>query len=275
MRAEINVLGPLEVVLDDVCVVPTAGKPRQLLALLAINAGRVVRTSALMEELWGTRMPRSAAGTLQTYVLQVRRQIRRALPQQQAEFSHELLATTHTGYSLRVEPESVDAVRYGRLSSQGRTAGQAGDYAAADRLLGEALAVWRGPVLVDVPAGPQLEIETTVLAESRLTDLTLRIDAALYLGRHQQLLGELAALCARHPYMENFHAQHMLALYRSGRPGEALEAYQAVATTIHEQFGVDPSPRLRHLHHALLAGDALLDEPRFMVNNWTPDAVAG
>jgi DNA-binding SARP family transcriptional activator len=275
MRAEINVLGTLEVAFNDVCVVPTARKTRQLLAILAINAGSVVHTSTIMEELWGTRMPRSAAGTLQTYVLHVRRLIRRALPADQADASHEILATSHTGYTLRVEPESVDAVRYARLSAMGRTAGRAGDHARADQLLDAALALWRGPVLVDVNIGPQLEIETMSLAESRLTDIALRIDAGLVLGRHHQLLGELAALCARHPYIEHFHAQHMLALYRSGRPGQALEAYQGLSTTMHEQFGVDPSPRLRQLHHALLVGDEQLDDPRFMVNDPTPDAIAG
>jgi DNA-binding SARP family transcriptional activator len=272
MRADIKVLGTLEVVLDDFCVVPTAGKPHQVLAMLAINAGTVVRTSTLMEELWGTRLPRSAAGTLQTYVLHVRRLIRRALP---PAASHELLARQHTGYVLHVEPESLDAVRYTRLSAMGRAAGRCGDHAKADQLLGDALALWRGPVLVDVTTGPQLDIEATRLEESRLTDLGLRIDAGLCLGRHHQLLGELAALCARHPYMENFHAQHMVALYRSGRPGQALETYRTLAKTIHEQFSVDPSPRLRHLHQAMLAGDALLDDPRFVVNDATPDVMAG
>src|ERR1700754_921081 len=274
MRAEINVLGTLDVVLNGVCVVPTAGKPRQLLAMLAINAGKVVRTSTLMEELWDTRMPRSATSTLQTYVLHVRKQIRQALSADEEDVSRELLATTHTGYVLQVEPESVDAVRYTALSAAGRTAGHSGDYEAADRLLAAALDLWRGPVLVDVSAGPQLEIEAMRLAESRLTDLTLRIDVGLFLGRHHQLLGDLAALCARHPYMENFHAQHMLALYRSGRPAQALEAYQGLSAAIHQQFGVDPSPRLRRLHQAMLEGGALLDDPGFMVNDWTPDAIA-
>ena len=88
MQAEINVLGTLDVVIDDVCVVPSAAKPRQLLAMLAVNAGNVVRTSALMEELWETHMPRSALSTLQTYVLHVRKQIRRALPADEEDVSH-------------------------------------------------------------------------------------------------------------------------------------------------------------------------------------------
>jgi DNA-binding SARP family transcriptional activator len=274
MRADIKVLGALEVAFDGVSVVPTASKPRQLLAMLAMNVGHVVTTSALMEELWGTSAPRSAPSTLQTYVLHVRKLIRLALPDD-PEAAREVLATKHTGYVLMVDPELVDVVRYDKLAAAGRTAGMAGDYVRAERLLSSALALWRGPVLVDVAAGPQLEIEAMRLAESRLTDLTLRIDADLFLGRHHQLLGDLAALCARHPYMENFRAQYMLALYRSGRPGQALEVYHEMWAAIRDQLGVDPSPRLRQLHQAMLSGDQLIDDPRCMINTWAPDVIAG
>lgn len=274
MRAEINVLGSLEVALNGASVVPTASKPRQLLAMLAINAGRLVTSAALMDELWGEGSPRSAPSTLQTYVLHIRKLIRTALPDDQAALAREVLATRHTGYLLEVDPESVDTVRYARLSSAGRVAGSAGDYVRAERLLSEALGLWRGPALVDVAAGPQLEIETMRLAESRLTDLTLHIDADLHLGRHHQLLGDLAALCARHPYMENFRAQYMLALYRAGRPGQALDVFHDIWTTIRDQLGVDPSPQLRQLHRAILTGDTSIDDPLYMVNTWAPDTIA-
>jgi SARP family transcriptional regulator, regulator of embCAB operon len=274
MRAEINVLGTLEVSIDGTSVVPSASKPRQVLAMLAINVGRVVTSTSLMEELWGSSTPRSAASTLQTYVLHVRKLLREALPAEQEQLAREILATRHTGYVLQVEPEVVDLVHYNRLASAGRAAGAAGNFVKAERLLSRALELWRGPVLVDVVAGPQLEIESVRLAESRLTDLTLRIDADLYLGRHHQLLGDLAALCARHPFMENFRAQYMLALYRSGRPGQALEVYHEMWSTIRDHLGVDPSPRLRELHRAILTGDALVDDPRYMVNTWVPDAIA-
>lgn len=274
MRAEINVLGALEVAIDGVSVVPTAAKPRQLLAMLAINVGRLVTTNALMEELWGDNAPRSATSTLQTYVMHVRRLIREALPDSEQDQARVILATRHTGYVLQFDPDVVDAERYYRLASAGRAAGAAGDYVEAERLLSEALAAWRGPMLVDVVAGPQLEIEAMRLAESRLADLTLRIDADLFLGRHHQLLGDLAALCARHPYMENFRAQYMLALYRCGRPGQALKVYHDMWATIRDHLGVDPSPRLRQLHQAMLSGDPIVEDPRFMVNSWTADAYA-
>ncbi|MPZ81275.1 MAG: hypothetical protein GEV28_13095 [Actinophytocola sp.] len=275
MRAEINVLGPLEAVIEGVSVVPTAGKPRQLLAMFGLNPGRVVTTAALMEELWADSTPRSAHSTLQTYVLHLRKLIRNALPADQRLQPNELLVTRHTGYLLQVEPETVDAVRYDQLAAAGRVASAAGDYAKAQRLLSAALALWRGPVLVDVVAGPQLDIEATRLTETRLSDLTLRIDTDLYFGRHQQLLGDLAALCARHPYMENFRAQYMLALYRSGRRGQALEVYHDMWTTTRDHFGVQPSARLRQLQRAMLDGDAVVDDPKLMVNTWVPEAIAG
>jgi DNA-binding SARP family transcriptional activator len=126
-----------------------------------------------------------------------------------------------------------------------------------------------------VPVGRQMEIEAMQLTESRLTDLRLRIDALLLLGRHHQLLGDLAALCARHPYMENFRAQYMLALYRSGRRGQALAAYQEMWATIREHLGVDPSRQLRELHRAILVGDEALDDPGYLTTMSHPGALAG
>ena len=274
MRAEINVLGTFEATIDGVSIVPSAAKPRHLLAALALNTGRVVTAATLIEELWGPKAPRSANSTLQTYVMQLRKIIAAAMPGADRVQSRRILETRQTGYVLRLEQEVLDVDRYLRLVSTGRAAGSAGDYMTAERLLRAGLSVWRGPLLVDVSVGPHLEIEATRLSESRLTDLTLRIDADFCLGRHHQLLGDLAALCARHPHMENFRAQYMLALYRCGRPGQALEVYHAMWTTIRDQFGVDPSPRLRMLHQAMLVGDPVIDDPRFVVNEWTPDAVA-
>lgn len=274
MRADIKVLGALEVSINGTSVVPNASKPRHLLAILAMNVGKLVTTSSLKEELWANNAPRSATSTLQTYVLSLRNHIREALPEGDGDLVRDILVTKHAGYLLRLDPESLDMVRYARLATAGRAAVAAGDHARAERLLSEALALWRGPVLVDVPVGPQLEIEAMRLAERRLADLTLRIDMDLYMGRHHQVLGDLAALCAQHPYMENFRAQFMLALCRSGRPGQALAVYHDMRTTIRDHLGVDPSPRLRELQRAILAGDAMVDDPRYMINAWQRNAIA-
>lgn len=274
MHPEINVLGPLQVSISGTQLVPTAAKPRQLLALLAINSGRVVTSASLMDEIWGTHTPQRAPSTVHTYVLHIRRMIKQALAGDPARTSKDVLITKQTGYLLDVDPSVIDAVRYERLAAAGRAAGAAGDFAKAGDLLTEALGLWRGPVLVDVATGTQLEIEVTRLSENRLSDLTLRIDADLFVGRHQQLLGELAALCAQHPYMENFRAQYMLALYRSGRPSQAMETYREMWATVREQLGVEPGPRLRQLHQALLSGETYTDDPEFLINIWAPTALA-
>lgn len=266
MRVEIKVLGPLEVSVAGVSIVPTARKPSQLLAMLALNAGHLVTVAALTEEIWEFQPPRSGVPTLHTYILKLRKRLQFALATDGAMSSKDILITRRSGYLLDVEPEDVDAVKYDRLSLAGRRAVNEGDHAMASRLLGEALRLWRGPALADVQAGPQLAIESMRLEENRLGDLYLRIEADLRLGRHHQLLGELATLCARHPLLENFCAQHMIALYRSGRQSQALEAYQRLRTGMVEQLGVEPSPRVRHLQRAILSGQAV-DDPIFVTSS--------
>lgn len=273
MRVEIKVLGPMEVSVTGASVMPTASKPSQLLALLALNAGRVVTATALMEEIWDFRPPRSRIPTLHTYILQVRRKFQEALGVDDGLTSKDILITRRAGYLLDVDPNDVDAVRYDKLSTMGRRAVNDGDHETAARYLGEALRLWRGPALADVPMGPQLGIEAMRLEENRLGDLHLRIDADLRLGRHYQLLGELATLCARHPMLENLRAQYMIALYRSGRQCQALDAYQHLRATMIDQLGVEPSPRVRKLHHAILTGHPAMDDPNF-VSSWEPAALA-
>jgi len=268
MRVEIKVLGPLEVSVGGVSIVPTASKPSQLLAMLALNAGHVVSMAALTEEIWDYQPPRSGVPTLHTYILKLRRKLQHALLGEGEDLtSKDILITRRSGYLLNVEPSDVDAVRYDRLSATGHHAVNEGDHETASRTLGEALRLWRGPALADVPTGPQLAIEAMRLEENRLGDLHLRIEADLRLGRHHQLLGELATLCARHPLMENFCAQHMVALYRSGRQSQALEAFRRLRAGMVEQLGVEPSIRVRQLHHGILTGHAVIDDPNFVFNS--------
>ncbi len=254
MRVEIKVLGPLEVSVAGNSIVPSASKPSQLLAMLALNAGKIVTVNSLTEEIWECHPPRSGIPTLQTYVLKLRRKLAQALAKTEGVSSKDVLITRRAGYLLDVEPDDVDAVKYYRLSETGRAAVNNGDHLKASEALSEALDLWRGPALADIQAGPQLGIEKMRLEENRLGDLHLRIEADLCLGRHHQLLGELATLCARHPLMENFCAQHMVALYRSGRQCQALEAYRRLRATMVDQLAVEPSPRMQQLHNAILDG---------------------
>jgi DNA-binding SARP family transcriptional activator len=253
---EIQVLGPLTAADSGVSIVPTAAKPRQVLALLALNANRIVSVPQLMEELWGTELPRSAPTTLQTYVLQLRRKLRSAaLENGLPGGAQQVLATRHGGYVLEVAPTEVDATEFDRLATAGHAAFGIGDLEAASALLGAACALWRGPALVDVRHGHQLSIEVTRLEESRIGALERRIRADLQLGRHHELIGELYALTGHHPMDEVLHAHLIVALYRAGRAPRALTVYQKLRDTLIEELGLEPSGQLQLLQRAILRGE--------------------
>jgi DNA-binding SARP family transcriptional activator len=267
MLVEIKVLGTLQAFVCGTSVTPSARKQRQVLALLSMNPGQLVTATALTEEIWGSRPPRVPMSSLQTYILHLRRSLNQALAED-ARSAKDVLITGPAGYIFDVPAAAVDAGRYGRLVETGRRALGHGDYGAASRMLTDALSLWRGRALVDVAIGPQLQVERTRLEESRLSTLDLRIEADLRLGRHRLVLDELAALCAQHPWFENFHAQYMLALHRSGAPWRALEVYRRLHNAVGKYLGVDPSRHLRQLHQAILSGDPVVDDPDFAANDW-------
>lgn len=255
----INVLGPLTAEVQGRSFVPSAGKPRQLLALLAVCANQVLPVPTLMEEIWGYDLPRSAVTTLQTYILQLRRRLATAYGKTTPKSAKEVLVTRYGGYLLQAPRESVDLYEYEGLAAAGREAFDKGEYWAASAILGSALGLWRGPALVDVPIGPVLKIEVDRLEESRLSALERRVEADLRLGRHTALLAELAELTARHPLHEGLHSQRMKALYRSGRASHALQVYQTLRKRLVADLGMEPSHQLQELHHAVLANDPSLD----------------
>ncbi|MER6187632.1 AfsR/SARP family transcriptional regulator [Streptomyces sp. NPDC001652] len=258
---DIEVLGALAVQENGVSITPTAPKPRQVLALLALHADRVVPVSALVEELWGATPPRSARTTLQTYVLQLRELIAVALEKDEHEGAEgqgarrtakDVLVTMPSGYLLSSGGGRADVVEFERLAGVGYRAMDAGDFPGAARQLREALTLWSGTAFADVQAGAQLEMEIKRLEESRLCALDQRIEADLRLGRHRELLAELTVLVNRYRTHESLHGQFMLALYRSGRRGEALEVYQRLRATLVRDLGLEPSAGLRRLQRSIL-----------------------
>jgi SARP family transcriptional regulator, regulator of embCAB operon len=257
---KIKVLGPLEAHENGTSIVPTAAKPRQILALLALQVGQVVPVPTLMEELWGEKPPRSALTTLQTYILQLRRNIGRVLADGRPT-AKDILVTRYNGYLLDVSPDDIDSKRYERLAEAGCRAAELGDHAGASRLLERALSMWRGDALVDVQIGARLGLEVAWLRESRLGAVEMRIAAELKLGRHLALLSELASLTAIHPLNENLCAHFMLALYRSGRQSQALELFMKTRQALVDELGVEPSARLQNLLRAILNSDPGLDQP--------------
>ncbi|MFD7904743.1 BTAD domain-containing putative transcriptional regulator [Kitasatospora sp. NPDC059722] len=264
---EIRVLGALGVRVCGESVVPSAPKPRQVLALLALRADQVVPAGVLAEELWSGRPPRSARTTVQTYVLQLRDLIDKALAQADepcaATCAKDVLVTSPGGYMLNTGGGTVDLHEFERLAGLGYRAMDGGDHALGARQLADALALWRGPALADVPLGGQLAVEAKRLEETRLCALDQRIEADLRLGRHRVLLAELTVLVDRYRTHESLHGQYMLALHRSGRRGEALEAYQRLRNTLVRELGMEPSAGLRRLQRTiLLAGPERVEADR-------------
>ncbi|MER6334549.1 AfsR/SARP family transcriptional regulator [Streptomyces sp. NPDC001034] len=256
---KIGVLGSLVVDICGTSVVPSAAKPRQMLAVLAVNAGGDVKVTTLTEELWDASPPKGPAGVVQTYVKQLRRAIALALGPGHECAPKEVLSRSYAGYVLKMPTCAIDAEVFQQLTARGLRALAGGDDETASRVLGEALALWRGPVLADVRIGPALRVESLRLEETRRSALEGRITADLRLGRHAAVIGELLVLTERLPLEENLHALLMLALYRSGRSWQALEIFRKLRASTVEELGIEPSLRIQRLHRAILAGDPQLD----------------
>jgi DNA-binding SARP family transcriptional activator len=261
-QISIQLLGPLSASLGTRTITPNAAKQRKVLALLAVNAGRVVTVSALIEELWGDRPPRSASTTLQTYIFHLRNSM--AVDMSRERVASEFLRTRHSGYQLECH---TDVEEFRRHPPAGRAGGAAGDPQTRTDLLGRALDLWRGPALSDVRQGRILETEAASLEETRLGVLERRIQADLALHRHADILGELTLLVARHPMNENFWGLLMTALYRAGHAARALDAFQRLRTILDDELGIDPSLRMQRLYQAILSGDPADDMDAFL----TPD----
>lgn len=241
-----RLLGPLEVSEHERPLALGGVKQRSLLAVLLLHADELVSTDVLIDRLWGATPPATAAKSVQVYVSRLRKAL-----------GDGRLATHGRGYVLHVEPFELDLARFERLADEAR--GAAPDLAA--RKLGEALALWRGPALADLAYESFAQAEIARLEELRLTVLEQRIDADLACGHHAKLVGELEALVARNPLRERFRGQLMLALYRSARQAEALDAYRAARRELREELGLEPSADLRQLEQAILRQDPELAPP--------------
>ena len=249
---EFRILGPLEVD-EDGRAIPIVGRlQRALLSILLARANQPVSTDELIDELWGEQAPASARKGLQVHVSR----LRKALGAHSAR-----LVTRPNGYLLHVEPGELDLDRCEELADQGRNALAADDRGRAAQLLREGLALWRGPPLAEFAFESFAQAEIGRLEELRLALLEDRIDADLACGRHSELVGELEALVAEHPLRERMRRQLVLALYRGGRQADALEAYRAARAVLDEQLGLEPTPALRELDHAILTHDADLRAP--------------
>jgi DNA-binding SARP family transcriptional activator len=244
---EFRLLGPLEVVEHDRSLGLGGVKQRSLLAVLLLHANEVVSADRLIDELWGQAPPSTASKGVQVYVSRLRKQL-----------GESRLATRSPGYVLRVGASELDLGRFEELLDEAR---RADPDSAAQKLRG-ALALWRGPALADLAYEPFAQSEIARLEELRWVALERRIDADLAGGRHAELVGELEALIAQHPVREHLRYQLMLALYRSSRQAEALDAYHQARRKLSDELGLEPSEELRRLEQAILRQDADLDLPQ-------------
>lgn len=247
-----------------------APKPLQLLVLLLLNAGNPVSTETIIDELWADRPPRSAAVTLQSYVLQTRRTLRSAGIA--ATDSHRVLATRGRGYVMEIDPDQLDVERFLRSSRAARRYLRSGDPESSRAELRHALAMWRGPALADVTIGPRLEAELVRLNEERLITTELLIDHELRTGRPHEILADLTKIVIENYQQERLCGQLMLAQYRCGRRAQALETYRRMRHLLGEQLGLDPSPVLQSLHNAILNTDERLMDERYLPWDRTPEA---
>jgi SARP family transcriptional regulator, regulator of embCAB operon len=250
----VKILGTLLVGNEYWHLSPSAPKQRAVLAMLSANVNTTVPARALIEELWGSSVPSSARTTLQGYIVGLRKLIASVHPAGDARRrSKQIIATVPTGYQLNNAGGDVDVRRFEELTGLGHRARQQKDMPGAVRSFASALDCWRGSPLMDVRQGPHLRVLAAGLEEARLNALDCRIEAELHLGRHHELLGELAGLVSRHTTHEGLHAHYMLALYRSGRRCEALAVYRQLQESLAVGHGLDPTPPLRRLQRSMLS----------------------
>jgi DNA-binding SARP family transcriptional activator len=240
----VKLLGPLELASDDDAgrIMPRTGS---VLAALALQANQPVSTEHLSAWLWTEdQYPRNPAGAIQTYVSRLRQTLHTGVD----------VVTLPNAYLLRIDPGAVDALRFERLVQ--RTTAEAD----SEPLLHDALALWRGPALCDIPRTDLVAAQCSRLTELHLQVLETHYDLRIRRGENAQLVNELRKLTAEHPFRERLSGYLMTCLAAVGLRAEALETYQEVYRRFRDELGVQPGAELRALHHRLLSTDLTIDE---------------
>jgi predicted ATPase/DNA-binding SARP family transcriptional activator len=252
-----GILGTTEVRLPDGTSVAVGGaRVRSLLALLLLDPGRLVTVDRLIDGLYGEDAPADAAHALQSQVSRLRRSLGGA------RGHGALVEFQPAGYRLAVDPEDVDVHRFERLAREGRHASASGDHRTAAELLGDALALWRGPALVDVSDAPFAKAQAARLEEERVSLVEERAESVLALGEHRKILSDLQGLVSSQPLREKARGLLMRALYHGGRQAEALRVYEDGRAILAEELGADPSPELAAVHLAILRADPSIAQPQ-------------
>lgn len=237
---EYRVLGPMEVRGDGAARSLGGGKQKAVLAVLVAAGGRPVSVDALLQAIYGDDASPSSRATLQTYVSNLRNLL------------GDVIIRRADAYLLDCTDATIDATAFEQAYNTALKLGSAEDMAARLR---DALSMWRGHPYADIEAHGYLDGQITRLNELRLAAIETRLDADLRAGRHSDVVAELDALTVEHPFRERLRAMHMLALYRSGRQGDALRAYAHTRIVLVEELGIDPSPELQDLEQRILKQD--------------------
>jgi DNA-binding SARP family transcriptional activator/tetratricopeptide (TPR) repeat protein len=249
---EFGLLGPLEVRRGGALVPVAAGRQRGLLAALLLHAGMVATADELIDVLWDGGPPASARASLHNYVKRLRNTL--------GDAARDRIVTRPQGYQVRVEPGGLDVTRFEKLLDDARAAARDSAWQDAAGQARAALALWRGEPLADTGSEVLALREGPRLAEMRMQALEVAIDAGLRLGPPTEVIGELQRLVAEHPLRERLHGLLMLALYRDGRQGEALAAYQRARQQLVSELGAEPGAELRELHQRILVTDPSLTQ---------------
>src|SRR5215207_1889598 len=246
---ELRVLGPLEIAGPAGTARISAPQHRRLLGALLVERGVTRSTDGLIDALWGSSPPASAAKVLQMYVSKLRKQLPACAR----------IVTRGAGYALEVDDDAVDAGRFERLLAEARSAAREGNPALAASLLRRALGLWRGQAYGELAYEEFARAEAQRLEELRLVALEERIEADLQLGRDEEILPELRSLARTYPLRERLQAQTMLALYRCRQQADALDVYGEARRRLVDELGLEPGPELRDLQRRILQQDPALD----------------
>ena len=253
---QFHILGPLQVL--DAGRPLALGRPKQraVLAILLLDAGRVVSLDRLVEEVWGRQSPPQALASVQAYVSHLRRLLE---PQRAPGAPATVIVNQAPGYRIVLGADDLDAACFETLAQRGHDLLQQNEAPRAAETLEEALRLWRGPVLADFADARFVQAQRARLEDLRLTALEGRLSADLALGRHARIVAELEQLTADHPFRERLQGLRMAALYRCGRQAEALQSYQQFRGQLREELGLDPGQALRDLERDILCQAPQLD----------------
>jgi DNA-binding SARP family transcriptional activator len=240
-EVQFEVLGPVRGWHGDTELDLGSPQQRAVLAMLLLARGRQVSLGTLIDGLWEGDVPRSAAGTVRTYISRLRRRVNS-------------IESIGDGYLLRLGSATLDLDEFERWLSEARTARDRHGPAGGARLLRDALGLWRGIALAGIP-GPYADSRRVTLTELQLAATEEKLAADIALGEHAAAIAELRALLAEHPFRERLTEQLMIALYKSGRQAEALYVFDSTRHRLSAELGIDPGPSLQTMQQRVLQAD--------------------